>query len=53
MDKKGLLDNAVITFFSGIQLLSLGLVGEYIGRIYDQTKNRPHYIVDEKINFND
>jgi len=43
----------LITFFSGVQLLSLGLIGEYIGRIYDQTKNRPHYIVDEKINFHD
>ena len=43
----------LITFFSGIQLLSLGLIGEYIGRIYDQTKNRPPYIIDEKINFHD
>lgn len=41
----------VITFFSGIQLLSLGLMGEYIGRIYDEVKRRPMYIIDEKINF--
>lgn len=43
----------LITFFSGIQLLSLGLIGEYVGRIYDQTKNRPPYIIDEKINFDE
>ena len=42
-----------ITFFSGIQLMALGLLGEYIGRIYDEVKNRPMYIVDKKINFND
>jgi dolichol-phosphate mannosyltransferase len=43
----------LITFFSGIQLLSLGLIGEYVGRIYDQTKNRPPYIIDEKVNFDE
>jgi polyisoprenyl-phosphate glycosyltransferase len=41
----------VVSFFSGVQLLALGLVGEYIGRIYDETKRRPMYIVDKKINF--
>jgi glycosyltransferase involved in cell wall biosynthesis len=39
----------VVTFFSGIQLLSLGLMGEYIGRIYDEVKRRPMYIVDKII----
>ena len=29
----------------------LGLVGEYIGRIYDETKRRPMYIIDRKVNF--
>lgn len=38
-----------ITFFSGIQLLSLGLLGEYVGRIYDEVKRRPLYIIDKKI----
>lgn len=42
----------VVTFFSGIQLLALGLLGEYIGRIYDDVKGRPLYIVDETININ-
>ena len=41
---------AVVSFFSGIQLLCMGLMGEYIGRIYDEVKGRPLYIVDRKIN---
>lgn len=40
-----------VTFFSGVQLFALGLVGEYIGRIYDETKRRPMYIIDKKVNF--
>ncbi len=41
----------VVTFFSGVQLLALGLMGEYVGRIYDEVKRRPLYILDKKINF--
>jgi dolichol-phosphate mannosyltransferase len=37
-----------ISFFSGIQLLSLGVIGEYIGRIYDETRDRPKYIVESQ-----
>ena len=40
----------VITFFTGIQLLSLWIIAEYIGRIYDESKRRPQYIIDKKIN---
>jgi dolichol-phosphate mannosyltransferase len=43
----------LITFFAGIQLLSLGLLGEYVSRIYDEVKNRPMYIVDSKIGFDE
>ena len=39
-----------ITFFSGVQMLSLGIVGEYIVRISDEVKVRPLYIVKDKIN---
>ena len=42
-----------VTFFSGIQLLGLGLTGEYIGRIYDEVKHRPLNIVDRKVNFDE
>lgn len=40
-----------ITFFSGVQLFSIGLLGEYIARIYDESKNRPLYLIKEKVNF--
>ena len=40
----------VVTFFSGVQLLALGLMGEYIGRIYDEVRRRPQFIVDRAIN---
>ena len=42
----------VSLFLGGIQLLSIGILGEYISRIYTETKHRPIYIVKEKINLN-
>lgn len=38
-----------IMFFSGIQLVSLGLIGEYIGRIFAEVKHRPLYLIGERI----
>ena len=39
-----------MTFIGGMILISLWMIGEYIGRIYDETKRRPEYIIDETIN---
>jgi glycosyltransferase involved in cell wall biosynthesis len=38
----------VVAFFSGIQMLSLGVIGEYVGRIYDEARQRPKYIVESR-----
>jgi polyisoprenyl-phosphate glycosyltransferase len=37
-----------VAFFSGIQLLSLGIIGEYVGRIYDEARQRPKYIIESR-----
>lgn len=42
-----------ISFFGGLQLFALGVVGEYIGRVFDEVKHRPHYIIDEESSFDD
>ena len=39
---------AIVCFVSGVQLLSLGVIGEYIGKIYLETKARPRYIISER-----
>lgn len=41
---------AIMLFFNGIILLMLGIIGEYIGRIYDEAKGRPLYVVREAVN---
>jgi len=42
-----------LSFFGGLQLFAIGVVGEYIGRVFDEVKNRPHYIIDEGASFDD
>ena len=42
--------SVMIAFFSGVQLMFLGIIGQYIGAIFDETKSRPHYIIDRKNN---
>lgn len=39
-----------VTFLGGVQLISIGVLGEYIARMYDESKNRPLYIVDRTFN---
>lgn len=41
---------AAFAFLGGIQLLSIGILGEYIGKIYKETKQRPKFIVEEEAN---
>ncbi|MDR2384339.1 MAG: hypothetical protein LBD80_01565 [Tannerella sp.] len=42
---------AIVVFFGGVQLLTTGVLGQYIGNIFDESKDRPEYIVSEKVNF--
>ena len=39
---------SIICFFGGVQLLSLGVIGEYVGKIYLEVKGRPRYTIDKK-----
>lgn len=41
----------ITIFFGGVQLLTIGILGEYIGNLFDEAKDRPEYIVKNKINF--
>lgn len=43
----------LLSIFSGTQLIFLGIIGQYIGAIFDEVKRRPHYLVEEKINFDE
>jgi len=39
-----------LTFFSGSNMMALGLIGEYIGKIYEEVKGRPRYIIEKTVN---
>ena len=41
----------VILFFSGVQLISVGIIGQYLARIYDEIKHRPKYIIKRTVGF--
>ena len=40
----------ITIFFGGVQLLSVGILGEYIGSLFDEAKDRPEYIVENTVN---
>jgi glycosyltransferase involved in cell wall biosynthesis len=42
-----------VLFMGGVQLVSLGIIGEYLGRIYTEVKHRPLYVVQERLGFAD
>lgn len=41
----------IIIFFGGVQLLTVGILGQYIGNLFDEAKDRPEYIIQDKVNF--
>ena len=40
---------ASVTFLGGLQLFFLGVIGEYVGLVFDEVKNRPHYLVARRL----
>lgn len=42
-----------VAFLGGVQLISIGILGEYIGRMYEESKGRPLYIIEKEINMDD
>jgi dolichol-phosphate mannosyltransferase len=42
-----------VLFIGGVQLVSRGIIGEYLGRIYTEVKRRPLYVVQERLGFGD
>ena len=43
----------LVLFLGGCQLLAIGILGEYLGRIYDEVRQRPKFIIDQMLGFDD
>jgi len=41
----------VVSFLGGIHLIGIGVIGEYLGRVYTEVKHRPHYLINRKVGF--
>ena len=41
----------LIIFFGGVQLLTIGILGQYVGNLFDEAKNRPDYVINNTVNF--
>jgi hypothetical protein len=42
-----------VLFLGGVQLLTIGIIGEYLSRIYDEVKQRPLFVIRDKVGFPD
>jgi hypothetical protein len=40
---------AVVLFLGGVQLMTLGIIGEYLGRVFNETKGRPLYVTERHL----